>query len=587
MRDLSERCDAPLPRARREAEDELRERGYSLGAEGAWTGRIDAGEHGDLDARVILPPEFPQTLPEVYIDRASLPRRVPHVEKTGKVCIAPTTGVLLDARNPRGIVRDAIERARNVLVDGLSGANQDDFIEEFLAYWNADLEEGMASICDPSGVSRSAHLLWLVRPGDAKDRMTLVADDLSSARTWAEKTGWRIGQRGDAFFLAVEKAFVPPDFDDSLATRQMLDIIIATASSESRHAMKAWLRKSKLPATIIFSLPLKHGQGRALIGARLEAASGDARERAQKGFRPGHVPASLEVNHTKDTPVTKLQVGRLDPSYLITRGGSANDMYSSTVTVIGCGAIGSHLVERLASLGIGHLRLIDPEELSADNVHRHVLGVCHIGVAKAEGMKATLATRYPHIDVTCRVARAEGVLETEPDFITGSDMVIVALGDETLELSLNDILRDQVRRLHVWVEPLGIGGHVLATGLSPRGGCFRCLFGDDPTHGIYNQSAFAAPGQRFQKSFSGCAGTFTPFAGVDADRAAVEAATVAARILRKDETENQLVSWREYEDDFNRAGFRLSARGKMLGAGERRRETRFFRTDCPTCGTID
>jgi molybdopterin/thiamine biosynthesis adenylyltransferase len=585
MSNLPETCEAPSSPARAEAEDELRRRSYSLAADGAWVGRMGAGGHGDLDARVVLPPEFPQALPEVYVDRAGLPRRVPHVEKSGKVCIVPSTGVLLDARNPRGLVRDAVERARNVLVDGLSGANQDDFVEEFLAYWNADLEEGLVSICDPSGSSRSIDLLWLVRPGAAKDRLTLVADDLKSARTWTGKTGWRIGQRRDAFFMVVKKAFMPPDFDEVLSTSQMLDIILDRASPESRHSMRAWLRKNKLPATIIFSLPLKHGQGRALIGARLEAATGDARERAQKGFRPGHVPASLEMNHTRDAPVTRLQVGRLDPGYLITRGGSSHDMYSRTVTIIGCGAIGSHLAERLASLGIGHLKLVDPEELSADNVHRHVLGVCYIGTPKAEGMKATLDMKYPHIDSTFRVARAEELLETEPDFITGSDLVIVALGDETLELRLNDTLRDHVRRLHVWVEPLGIGGHVLATGLSGRG-CFRCLFDDDPTHGIHNQSAFAAPGQKFQKTFSGCAGTFTPFAGVDADRAAVEAATMAARILRNDETENQLVSWRGYEDDFNRAGFSLSARGMMLRAGERRRETRFLRTDCPTCGTI-
>jgi molybdopterin/thiamine biosynthesis adenylyltransferase len=547
---------------------------------------MNGGEHGSLNSKVRLPPDFPQVLPEVFIDRSQLSRRIPHVEKDGKICIAPSTGVLLDTSNPRGLVRDAIERARKVILDGLSGANVDDFVEEFLSYWNVDLEEGLVSICHLSGLSRPVQLLSLVRPGKSKERMTLAADDFNAAKAWVTKVGWRIGERREAFFFIVEEAFIPPDFNEILSTRQMLDLVLDRTDPGSYRSMQLWIRTRRLPAIILFSLPLKHDQGHVLIGVRLEAAVGEARARAQKGFRPGHVPASLEMNFTKDMPVTRLQVGRLDPEYLLTRGGADNDLYSRTIIVVGCGSIGSHLVERLASLGVGRLRLIDPEELSAENIHRHALGVSYIDSNKAEGMKATLSMRYPHIDVVCRDKRVEELLQTEPDFITGGDMIIIALGDETLELRLNDILRDRLPRLHVWVEPLGIGGHVLATGVSVNGGCFRCLFGSDPTHGLYNQSAFAAPGQKFQKSFSGCAGTFTPFAGIDADRAAIEASLVAARVLRKDETENHLVSWRGYEDDFNRAGFQLSARGKLLRVGERRRDTQFLRTDCQICSRV-
>ena len=585
MSGIAEVLNSMAGDARSEAEEELVSRGYTPGASGRWEGLIDAGGHGVLKSSISLPPEFPHELPEVYVDRSQLSRRIPHIEQDGKICIAPSTGLLLDASNPRGIVRDAIERARNVLAGGLSGDNDDDFIEEFLSYWNVGLEEGLVSICNPLGESRPVQILSLVRAG-GKERRTLAADNLNAAKAWGAKVGWRVSRSQEGYFLLIEKAFSPPDFDEKLSTRQLLDIILGTATPESYRSMRLWLRKRRLPAVIIFSLPLKKDQGRVLIGARLEAADGEARQRAQKGFRPGHVPASLEINFTKEMPVTRLQVGRLDPEYLLTRGGAENELYPRTITIIGCGAIGSHLAERLASLGVGHLRIIDPEELSADNVHRHALGISHVGNGKAEGVKSVLNSRYPHIDVRYRKERVEVLLETEPEFITSADLIVIALGDETLELYLNDLLRDRVPRVHVWVEPLGLGGHVLATGIS-QGGCYRCLFATDSALGLHNQSAFAAPGQKFQKSFSGCAGTFTPFAGVDADRAAIEAATVAARMLRKDETENQLISWRGHGDDFTRAGFQLSARGRMLRVGEWRRETEYRNVECPICCKVD
>jgi hypothetical protein len=186
-----------------------------------------------------------------------------------------------------------------------------------------------------------------------------------------------------------------------------------------------------------------------------------------------------------------------------------------------------------------------------------------------------LNRHFPHI---CNEDKAEDIrtiLDKDPDFVTDTDLVIVALGDETLELYLNDLLGEHMPRIHTWVEPLGIGGHVLATGLSSKRGCFRCLFDTDDVLGIHNQAAFAAPGQNFQPSFAGCAGTFTPFAALDAERSANEAARLASRILLKRETSNLLISWRGDNDDFCGAGFQLSARGKMLKPGDRKIETSF------------
>jgi len=570
--------------AKSEAENELKERACSLNADGVWEFAFDLDTYGKLPATVVLPAEFPDELPEIFIERTKLLRRIPHIERSGKICLAPSTGILLDAMAPRQLIRDAFSRARRILLDGLSGKNSDDLLEEFSAYWNSGVTASIISICDSSGQSRVVQLFELIVPGEPKRTTTLAADDSPQAELWTLRAGWKISKRNTAFFVKIETAFEPPDFDEKISTSELLELILQSAEPGSTELMQRWLNSKTLPAYILFSMPLAKDQGSVIIAAKLEEAVGDAKQRAQKGFRPHHVPASIETRFTRKSPISRIEVRRLDSSYLLPRGGASKELFARTVVVIGCGAIGSHVAKDLASLGIGRIRLIDPEVLTAENIHRHALGVMFLDQKKVEGMRIFLNRHYPHICIEDRPEDIRTILDNDAAFVTESDLIIIALGDETLELYLNDLLGQRMPRIHAWVEPLGVGGHVLGTGLSNQKGCFRCLFEMDEMLGIHNQGAFAAPGQQFQPAFAGCAGTFTPFGGVDAERTANEAARLASRILLNRQTSNALISWRGEDDDFSSAGFQLSARGKMIKPGDRKSEHAFARTDCLSCG---
>lgn len=571
--------------AKSEAEDELKDRGCILNADGLWELDFDLDTYGDVPAKLALPKKFPDELPEIFIERAGLGRRIPHVERNGKVCLAPEAGILLDATAPRQLIRDALNRARKILIDGLSGKNADDLLEEFSAYWRSGVSVSIISICDPSGQSRPVQLFELIVPGETKRITTLAADHSAQAEEWIARVGWKISRRETAFFVGIEAAFEPPDFDEAISTSEILELILQSAFPGSSELLRGWLKSRTLPAYLLFSLPLAKHQGSVIIAAKLEGAVGDAKQRAQKGFRPGHVPASIEARFTKKSPVSRVEVRRLDADYLLPRGGASKELFARTVVVVGCGAIGSHVAKDLASLGIGRIRLIDPEALAAENIHRHVLGVTFLDQKKVGGMRALLNRHYPHICIEDRAEDIRTVLDKDAAFVLESDLIIIALGDETLELYLNDFFSQQMRRIHAWVEPLGVGGHVLVTGLGNNRGCFRCLFDSDEVLGIHNQSAFAAAGQQFQPAFAGCAGTFTPFSGVDAERTANETVRLASRVLLNRQTSNALISWRGDDDSFLSAGFQLSARGKMLKPGDLKIETSFPRVDCLSCGS--
>lgn len=585
--ELTQHVQAPTGASTGEVEAELVARGFERGDDGTWSGTLDCGEHRAVPTKVRLPEGFSGVIPEIFVERSALARRVPHIERSGKVCVAPTTGVLVDAANPRGVIAEALERARALLVKGLSGSDEDDFTKEFLAYWEPGAEGIVWTTCNPSGQSRPIKQVAITRTFRDKDTVILLADSSNDAQAWTSKIGRRIARRGEAFFVELQSAFIPPDFEEKLSTAKVMEIIRTHATPQTEREVRAWLAGQHLPATIMMSMPLNDPYaGRVVIVVRLEQAVGELARRAHKGFRAGHVPANWEIRFTHETPVIKFHIERFDSDYLLTRGGASGSLYPKTVAIIGCGSVGSHVTERLASLGVGRLRLVEPKVLRAANIHRHALGVSYVGVNKALGMKAELGLRFPHIEVECREERVERVLKKDSDFIIGADLVIIALGDENLELRLNDMLGHRVRRLHVWVEPLGVGGHVLATGVGPGSGCYRCLFDVDPSHGIYNRSALAAPGQNFQRTFSGCSDTFTPFASIDADLAALEAARFATGVLLKEETNNLLVSWRGSAVTFCQAGFLLSARGTAFRDGERRREDRFVRSDCISCGKV-
>lgn len=47
----------------------------------------------------------------------------------------------------------------------------------------------------------------------------------------------------------------------------------------------------------------------------------------------------------------------------------------SRVTVVGCGAVGSFAIEALARAGIGHLKIIDFDQIALSNINRQLFAL--------------------------------------------------------------------------------------------------------------------------------------------------------------------------------------------------------------------
>lgn len=281
-----------------------------------------------------------------------------------------------------------------------------------------------------------------------------------------------------------------------------------------------------------------------------------------KGFRQGSaIPFELALRAIKKLPIGRPRCLRLDREFALSRVGGDTTLLNRRIAIVGLGAIGGHLPAMLARAGAGELRLIDDDVLSPDNAMRHELGYFGLLKNKVDALKSLLGSTYPELLVQTRAERVENTLTENPDWVMGVEALIFATGAETSELAANDKIGRGVNRLHVWIEPLGLGWHVLAI---PKGvpGCYRCLFAHDAERGFFNMASLALPGQNFQRSVAGCPGTFTPFGDLDATQAALECCRIVRRVINGEIGSTTLLSWRGDPTLFQHAGLKLSIRGE-------------------------
>jgi molybdopterin/thiamine biosynthesis adenylyltransferase len=139
----------------------------------------------------------------------------------------------------------------------------------------------------------------------------------------------------------------------------------------------------------------------------------------------------------------------------------------STVAVAGAGGDGGMLAVQLARMGVGNLKLADPDPFEAENINRQA--TCTedtIGVNKAVAVGEYINKINPDISVT---TYTEGITyDNASDFVEGSDLLI----DET-EFTIPDIGVCLARVARAQEVPnltaLNIGFGTLVTSYHPEG----------------------------------------------------------------------------------------------------------------------
>ena len=96
------------------------------------------------------------------------------------------------------------------------------------------------------------------------------------------------------------------------------------------------------------------------------------------------------------------------------------------VLVVGCGGLGGHIIDQLARIGVGMLRVVDGDVFEVSNLNRQLLSqVPLLGISKAKAAAEHIARVNP--DITAEAVESFMTAENVHSLIAGCDAVLDAL----------------------------------------------------------------------------------------------------------------------------------------------------------------
>ena len=149
------------------------------------------------------------------------------------------------------------------------------------------------------------------------------------------------------------------------------------------------------------------------------------------------------------------------------------------VAVIGCGGLGGYIIEQLARLGIGTIRIVDGDVFEESNLNRQLFSdVTVLGKPKTEVSQARIAAVNPDV----KVEALHGYLEEDNalGFLRGCDAVVGALDNiytrRVLERKCEELGIPYVYgAIHGWVAQVAVDmpGQRLIEKMYPQGATFK------------------------------------------------------------------------------------------------------------------
>mgnify|MGYP001547735029 CR=1 FL=1 len=151
----------------------------------------------------------------------------------------------------------------------------------------------------------------------------------------------------------------------------------------------------------------------------------------------------------------------------------------ASVTIVGCGALGSFQAEALARAGIGSLSLIDRDYVDFSNLQRQWL--YSEADAKEEVPKALAAARrLRELNSDVRVASfvADLTPSNAEELIAGCHLILDGTDNFETRYLLNDI---SVKQGIPWIYGAAIGSYGIVMPIVPeRGPCLTCVYPEPP-----------------------------------------------------------------------------------------------------------
>jgi len=117
---------------------------------------------------------------------------------------------------------------------------------------------------------------------------------------------------------------------------------------------------------------------------------------------------------------------------LIARGGLSSPLASSSVLLIGGGALGSAVAELLIRAGVRRLSIVDGDDAQAGNLCRHTLSMADLRQNKARALARRLKQVSPHVEVDAIEASFPPPAAVSQEKLRGCEVIIDCTADDSV-----------------------------------------------------------------------------------------------------------------------------------------------------------
>jgi molybdopterin/thiamine biosynthesis adenylyltransferase len=432
----------------------------------------------DRELNLLVRRELPFAPPAIALVHPPPSLTWPHVEEDGHLCLLPELASI-SHDDASGVARWLIRNGYSLIEDSVQGRTRDDFLHEFLSYWNRGLGTNtleFVSLIEPKGPSRLISF-W------AGKVMYVFGEEEASVQKWLRNRydkDQRSFKTERGAFLWLDRPLYPNEYPKS--ARDVWAIANERTDGDTV-LLSSLAEESPNRITIIFGAQTENGP--CLAGVTVSApqrisSGGNMVSPLKDGFRPDMLPPVLVSNRywQSGAAVRRSAVDRADAAWIHGRGMDPRQslLAAKTVALIGCGSVGAHVAVFLVMAGVGRVILIDKDVLKRANIGRHPLGAKYVGRSKAIGLAEKLKEDYPHIEVIAKFDIWERIARLEPELLESCDLIIGATGDWGADSALNEWRQGLDRDLPVlygWTEAHACAGHAV---LICGSGCFECGF---------------------------------------------------------------------------------------------------------------